>query len=77
MAGLGAPFSPLSPYDVTDFKGAVTAGRRMEAKVALGSCMESSGFLSIHTDRLITGLGWLVFCMVYWFFGWFFPPEPH
>lgn len=58
MAGLGAPFSPLCPYDVTDLRGAATAGRRMEAKVALGSCMVSSCFLSIHTDSLLVWVGW-------------------
>lgn len=35
-----------------------------------------SGFLIIHIDILITGLGWLVFCLVYWFSGWLFSPEP-
>lgn len=43
MAGLGAPFSPLCPHDVTDLRGAVTAtiGRRMEAEVGHGAWMES------------------------------------
>lgn len=43
MAGLGAPFPPLCPHDVTGLRGAVTAavGRRMDTKVGLGAWMES------------------------------------